>query len=116
MEKFEDDQIQNHDDVVNVLSQEPLFDEIKEDIKEPKSIDVVLDHSYTAWNLMSQGAMTMSKYAEKDLLHCSVSSAAGERVTLASPYQRGGLEIGRPISLPKANQGPPPGMDDGGQG
>ena len=63
----------------------------------------------------------MTKYSENDLLHCVVSTADSERVTLVSPYQRGGLETGRPISIPKTPGGPPgqdqgEGGDEDGQG
>lgn len=90
---------------------------MKADIKEPRSVDVILDHEYTAMNMMSPGASTMTRYSYKDLLHCSVVAGEGERVTLVSPYQRGGLEVGRPISVPKvpADGGPPPEQGDGGE-
>ena len=35
MDKFQDKQIENPDDVINILWQEPLFDEIAKDISEP---------------------------------------------------------------------------------
>jgi len=49
----------------------------------------------TTMNILSQGAHTMTKYDRNDILHCIVSGP-GERVTLVSPYQRPGIEPGRP--------------------
>jgi hypothetical protein len=71
-------------------------------------------------NMMSPGSMTMTRYNYKDLLHCVVTAGEGERVTLVSPYQRGGMEVGRPISVPKvpldgADGAPPPEQGDGGE-
>jgi len=46
----------------------------------------------------------MTKYDRNDILHCIVSGP-GERVTLVSPYQRPGIEPGRPRKHKDQNNG-----------
>lgn len=72
-EKYGDENLENKNDAINMLVGEKVFDAIAGDIKEPNTVNKVLDHEFTTWNMLSQSTRTMTKYNKQDVLHCVVS-------------------------------------------
>lgn len=95
MIKFGDEKLKDKRSVNNLVWQAPIFDALKEDISEPDAVNVGLYSNGTTFTVMSQGTMTLGTSNLQDVLHCVVAGP-GEKVSLASPYQRLGIRPGVP--------------------
>lgn len=62
LEKFDDEKLENKNDVVNVIWRAPLPEELKEDIYEPRALNIAYEYEDTTMNFMSQGTKTLTKY------------------------------------------------------
>ena len=96
--KFHDDNLKDPRDVVDILTWQEVFDSMKEDIYEPDAVNIVLEHDYTTFNMLSQGTQTLAKTNGKDVLHC-IAAGHGERISLVSPYQRIAIQAGYPTQF-----------------
>ena len=95
--KFENKKLADARDHVNLVSQWPIFDDLAADLYHPEVL-LAMERAHTTLNMFSQGVMTQTKTSKKDLLHCVVSGL-GEKVSLASPFQRVAMAPGEPIQI-----------------
>lgn len=102
--KFTDGTTPEPRDIVDVLDQQEIFDQLKDDLTEPDAVNIALEHEYTTFNMLSQGTQTLGKSNKADVLHC-IASGHGERVTLVSPYQRIAVQAGFPTQFTNPETG-----------
>lgn len=86
---------ENYDvrDTVDLFWQQPIPAQFEKDLTEPDAVNVVLEHESTTWNAMGQATQTLAKAETKDKLHCTIGGN-GERISIVSPFQRIGMQIG----------------------
>lgn len=51
--KFADANTPEPRDIVDVLDQQEIFDQLKDDIREPDAVNIALEHEYTTFNMFS---------------------------------------------------------------
>ena len=96
--KFKDVNLKRKSDVKDIVYRHPLPSELAADIFEPEAVNKVLEYNRTTISILSQDFINLATYNKEDSLHCVVSGL-GELVTLVSPYQRFGINAGRPAKV-----------------
>lgn len=59
--KHKDEKLREPRDVFDIIYQQEIFDQLKDDISEPDAVNIALELDHTTFNILSQRAMTLTQ-------------------------------------------------------